>query len=150
MRTINVLLVGFGLWQFALTMQAQTIVGIETESYFYADGEMKKSPGQFENTYYLDGNKITRTRVYDRIKKDVIPDDTVYVVQEQLSSHPATLPKPRKTAPNASTRMFPPVIRAVGQPGTDAIEILVIGEDFIQSCKSTSAYFVISRFQRVK
>lgn len=148
MRTVNVLLIAFGLWQTALTMQAQTIVGIETVSYFYADGEMKKTPGQFEITYYLDGNKITRTRVYDRIKKEVIPDDTVYVMQEQLSSHPATLPKPRKTAPNG--RMFPSVIRAVGQPGTDAIEILVIGEDFIQSCKSTSVYFVISRFQRVK
>ena len=36
-------------------------------------------------------------------------------------------------------------MRAVGFPGTDAFEILVIGKDFIQHVKSTSTYFVISR-----
>jgi len=148
MRTPKLILVGIALCHFGLTSKAQTIVGVETESYFYADGEMKKSPGQFEITYFLDGNKITRTRVYDRSKKEVIPDDTVYEVQGQFSSHPGTLPQAR-SGPQ-TRQVFPPVLRAIGQPGADAIEILVVGEDFIQSCKSTSSYFVISRFQRLK
>ena len=116
----------------------------------------------------------------------MIPDNTVYSIQTQLSSHPATLLKLSKSTPpkrrlktleeieadpkfqslspevqeivlsrNLIERMrqrilLPPVIRAVGQPGSDAIEILVIGQDFIQSCKSTSDYFVISRFKRIK
>jgi hypothetical protein len=33
------------------------------------------------------------------------------------------------------------VVRAIGQPGLDAVEILAIGDTFIQSVKSTSDYF---------
>jgi len=122
----------------------ETIIGQEVEGYFYADGLMKQSKGQFENTYYLEGDTVTRTRVYDLIKKEVIPDDTVYRIQRQLWSDP--------TKPDSllSTADGTPVIRAVGQPGFDAIEILVIGETFIQSVKSTADYFVISRYKRIK
>ncbi|MDP8261913.1 MAG: hypothetical protein P9M13_01250 [Candidatus Ancaeobacter aquaticus] len=116
-----------------------TIVTRDVQSYFYADGNMKKSESSYEITYYVEEYKITRTRVYDLAKKEVIPDDTVYHVQKQLSSHPG---KP--------TYGMPPVIRAIGQPGNDAVEILVIGDDFIQSCKSTSRYFVITRAKRIK
>lgn len=132
----------------ALSAPAQTIVGIETESYFYADGEMKKSPGQFEITYQGEGDVVTRVRVYDRKRKEVIPDDTVYRIQRTLDSDPQHLP-PLSKAP-ARRQLFPSVVRAIGQPGSDAVELLVIGQDFIQSCKSTSDYFVISRFKRVK
>lgn len=119
---------------------AETIYAQEVESYFYADGDMKRSPGQFEITYFVDGNTVTRTRVYDIQKKEVIPDDTVYRIQNQLSSDPT----------KGSSLFGPPVVRAIGQPGTDAVEILVIGDTFIQSVKSTSDYFVISRFKRTK
>jgi hypothetical protein len=123
------------------TAQAgQTITAVETESYFYADGDMKPSKGQFEITYFLEGDKVTRTRVYDVIKKEVIPDDTVYLIMRHLASDP-TMNK---------SGVLPSVIRAVGQPGTDAVELLVIGETFIQSTKSTSDYFVISRLKRIK
>lgn len=121
-------------------LAGETITAQEVEGYFYADGEMKRSKGQFEITYYIEGDTVTRTRVYDLNKKEVIPDDTVYRIQRQLLSDTATqLPVRRK-----------PVIRAVGQPGMDAIEILVIGERFIQSVKSTSDYFVVSRLKRIK
>jgi len=123
-----------------VALAGETITAQEVEGYFYADGEMKQSKGQFEITYYLEGNTITRTRVYDLNKKEVIPDHTVYQIQRQLSSDPAKgLPLGRK-----------PVIRAIGQPGSDAIEILMIGETFIQSVKSTLDYFVISRQKRIK
>ena len=116
------------------------ITAQEIEGYFYADGEMKRSKGQFEITYYIDGSTITRTRVYDINVKKVIPDDTVYQIQSQLLSDPA----------KGASVGVKPIIRALGQPGLDAIEMLMIGDSFIQSVKSTSDYFVISRLKRIK
>jgi hypothetical protein len=94
----------------------ETITAQEVEGYFYADGEMKRSDPQFENTYYVEGDTVTRTRVYDLNKEEVIPDNTVYQIQRQLVSEPS------------KGLSLSPVIRAIGQPGTDALEILVIGD----------------------
>lgn len=122
-----------------IVLCSETITAKETDSYFYADGKMKHSKGQFEITYYIEGDKITRTRVYDVKKKEVIPDDTVYIIQRQLMSDPQ----------NSMPKLNEPTIRAIGQPGLDAIEVLVIGEKYIQSVKSTGDYFVISRLERI-
>jgi hypothetical protein len=121
----------------------ETITAREVEGYFYADGKMKRSKGEFEITYYLEGKTITRTRVYDYRKNKIIPDDTVYYIQDQLSSHP-------KSEEWEWIEPRGPVIRAIGQPGLDAIEILAVGENYIQCVKSTSDYFVISRSKRIK
>lgn len=118
----------------------ETITAQEVEGYFYADGKMKRSKGQFEVTYYIEGNTITRTRVYDLNKNQVIPDDTVYKIQRQLLSDPT----------KGVALSGKPVIQAIGQPGLDVIEILMIGDAFIQSIKSTSDYFAISRLKSVK
>jgi hypothetical protein len=137
-RAFLIGLLMFHACSFALA--GETITAQEMEGYFYADGEMKRSQGQFEITYYLEGNTVTRTRIYDLNKKEVIPDETVYRIERQLSSDPTKgLSLGRK-----------PIVRAIGQPGTDAIEILMIGETFIQSVKSTSDYLVISRQKRIK
>jgi hypothetical protein len=122
------------------TLAGETITSLEVEGYFYSNGEMKRSNPQFEFTYYIEGNTIIRTRVYDLNRKQVIPDDTVYQIQRQLMSDPS----------KGLSLSGIPVIRAIGQPGTDAIEILVIGETFIQTVKSTSDYFVISKQKRLK
>lgn len=118
----------------------ETITAQEVEGYLYADGEMKRSKGQFEITYYIEGNSVTRTRVYDFDKKKVIPDNSVYQIQYQLLSDPT----------RGASLSGKPIIRAIGQPGIDAMEILTIGDTFIQSVKSTSDYFVISRLKRIK
>lgn len=122
------------------TLAGETITSQEVEGYFYSDGEMKRSNPQFEFTYYIEGNTITRIRLYDLNKKQVIPDDTIYQIQRELVSDPS----------KGLSLSGIPVIRAIGQPGTDAIEILVIGETFIQTVKSTSDYFVISKQRRLK
>lgn len=123
------------------TLAGETITSLEVEGYFYStNGEMKRSNPQFEFTYYIEGNTIIRTRVYDLNRKQVITDDTVYQIQRQLMSDPS----------KGLSLSGIPVIRAIGQPGTDAIEILVIGEKFIQTVKSTSDYFVISKQKRLK
>jgi hypothetical protein len=113
----------------------ETITAQEVEGYFYADGEMKRSDPQFEITYYVEGDTVTRTSVYDLNKKEVIPDNTVYQIQRQLWSDPS----------KGLSFSEKPAVRAIGQPGADAVEILAIGETFIQSVKSTADYFVISR-----
>ena len=117
----------------------ETITAREIEGYFYADGKMERSEGLFENTYYFEDDQITRTRVYDFKKKKIIPDDTIYKIQRQLWSDPT----------QGLSIIGVPIIRAIGQPGKDAIEILIIGEKYIQSIKSTADYLVISRFERI-
>lgn len=67
-------------------------------------------------------------------------DDTAYKVISELSSDPK----------NNSGALFPRVTRAMGFPGADAVEILAIDKEYIQAVKSTSNYFVISRFKIVK
>jgi hypothetical protein len=121
-------------------LASETITAQEVEAYFYADGEMKSSKGQFEITYYVEGDNVTRTRVHDFNKKQIIPDDTVYKIQRQLASDPT----------KGLSLVGKPIIRAIGQPGADAVEILMIGEAFIQSVKSTSDYFVITGLKRIK
>ena len=43
--------------QFAFS--GETVYAKEIESYMYADGKMKHSKGQFEITYFLEGDIIT-------------------------------------------------------------------------------------------
>ncbi|MBT73998.1 MAG: hypothetical protein CMQ15_18510 [Gammaproteobacteria bacterium] len=127
------------LFNCQVALGGETITAHEIVGYFYSDGEMKASKGQFEITYYIEGDTVTRTRVYDFKSKKVIPDNTIYFIQRQLMSDPSQKLPLRKQ-----------VIRAIGQPGLDAVEILVIAETYIQSVKSTSNYFVISRLKRIK
>ena len=117
----------------------QTIVAREVEGYFYSGGKMKKSSGQFENTYYYVGDTIKRIKVHDFKNNKTEIDDTIYHVQRQLLSDPG----------NNMSLLSEPILRAIGQPGMDAVEILVVGDKYIQSVKSTSDYFVITRFKRM-
>lgn len=130
--TLSVILISQG------ALGGEIITAQEVESYLYADGKMEHSKGQFEDTYYLEGDTVTRTRIYDLQKKEVIPDKTVYRIQR---SDPA----------QGLLSSREPVIRAIGQPGPPgSIEILVIGKTFIQSVRSSSDYFVVSRSRRIK
>jgi len=98
---------------------------------------MEHSKGKFKNTYYYDGDKIIRTNVFDREKKNSISDNTVYQVIGALVSDPR----------HNEGKMLPQVVRAIGFPGSDAVEILSIGTDYLQAVKSTSDYFVITRYK---
>ena len=135
------LLVSTNVLNSNVSIAGETITTQEIDSYIYQGEKVDgRSKGQFEITYYIDGNTVTRTRVYDFIKKEVIPDNTVYQIQRQLLSDPTNIGS-----------VFPyRVIRAIGQPGSDAIEILTISETHIQSVRSTNNYFVVSRSKRIK
>lgn len=114
----------------------EVITAIEVESCFYADGKMECSKGQFKNTYYRDGDKIIRTNVFNRKNKESLSDNTVYSVIGDLVSDPR----------HNDGKLMPQVVRAIGFPGADAVELVTIGKDFIQAVKSTSDYFVITRY----
>jgi hypothetical protein len=125
----------------SVAVAGETISTVELQSFFYADGRMEKSEPRFEMTYFVEGDTVTRTRVYDKVNKEVIPDDTQYAIVRGLSSDPQN--------PLSSMRGIS-VIRAVGSPGSDAVEVIVIGSDFVQTVKSTRNYFVISRQKRIQ
>jgi hypothetical protein len=120
-----------------IVLAGEVITATEVQSCFYADGKMECSKGEFKNTYYRDGDKIIRTNVFNFKKKESTSDATVYKVIGELVSDPRNNPGV----------LLPHVTRAVGFPGTDAIEILAIDKNYIQAVKSTSNYFVISRFK---
>ncbi|MFH0957833.1 MAG: hypothetical protein V1897_03935, partial [Pseudomonadota bacterium] len=114
----------------------EVITATEVESCFYADGKMECSKGEFRNTYYREGDKFVRTNVFNMKRKESLTDNTVYSVMGDLVSDPR----------HNVGKFMPQVVRAIGFPGADAVEILSIGKDFIQAVKSTSDYFVINRF----
>jgi len=118
----------------------EVITATEVQSCFYADGKMECSKGEFRNTYYRDGDKIIRTNVFNVKKKESISDNTVYSVIGDLVSDPR----------HNDGKLMPQVVRAIGFPGSDAVEIISIGKDFIQAVKSTSDYFVINRFNIIQ
>jgi hypothetical protein len=117
----------------------EIITALEIQSCFYKDGKMDCSKGEFKITYYRDGDKIVRTNVFNFKKKESISDNTVYRVIGDLFSDPRNNPG-----------HLPQVTRALGFPGMDAMEILAIEKGYMQAVKSTSNYFVISRFKIVR
>lgn len=121
---------------------AETIVTRETERYFYSDGVMTRYDGQYEHTYFFDPekNSLRRTRVYDYQNKLVTPADTVYYIQRQLNSHPS----------NAANLGLKSVIRAIGRPGADTVEILVIDDDSVDALTSTGSTLIASHAERLK
>ena len=140
-KSLNLLLL-IAFLIFPKTVLAETIVAHETEKYFYKDGNMKKFEGQYENTYYLDMEKgtLTRTRVYDYQTRKITPDETVYQLETTLRSHPT----------HAIHFGLSQVIRGVGRPDKDSVEIVSIDDDFVTVSTSTADNFVMSRAKRLK
>jgi hypothetical protein len=145
MRKTALALVVFGAFtgQAAGLCATTTIVSHETEKWFYKEGKMERFEGQYENTYFLDLSKDTlvRTRIYDYQTKLITPDDTKYKIQKQLDSHPTNAA--RFARPEA-------MIRAFGQPSSDAVEVIVIRDGSVESALSTPGQLVVSSAKRLK
>jgi hypothetical protein len=124
----------------------EKIIAQEIDGYIFnlsGDGKMVPYKPQFEITYYIIGDEVRRVGVYDIKTKEIIPDNTVYKIQRQLWSDPT-----KKLSTQADLNN--PNIRAIGQPGTDSIEILTIGEEFVLSVRSTGNHLTISKLKRIK
>ncbi|OPX96685.1 MAG: hypothetical protein A4E59_01025 [Syntrophorhabdus sp. PtaB.Bin027] len=123
----------------------EKIVAKEIDGYFYnlSDSKMEPYKPEFEITYHRIGDEIRRVGVYNTRTKEIIPDDTVYKIQRQLWSDPT-----KKLSLQATFDKMN--IRAIGQPGTDSIEILTFGKDFVLSVRSTGDHLTISKLKRIK
>jgi hypothetical protein len=76
----------------------------------------------------------------DLKNNEVNYDKTTFHIDRKLRSDP--------TKGTASQRK--PVVRAVGRPGIDGVEILSITDQFMVSVRSTSDFIEISSSRRIK
>lgn len=114
--------------------------GVAINSIIY-DGKVDKSKGGDEVVYIVDvpAKTIRRTAVYNANIKDnelggVQADDTVYTI---VHDAPLALANGQR------------VIKGFGRAGIiDGYELLVIGEEFITTARSTREYFVLYRYRR--
>lgn len=123
-----------------------TIVAREVPGWFYADGKMDSSRAQFELVFSIRDSSVVRVSVRDVITGQVTADDTEYRFITDLFSFDIKALKFRRLTDDE--RGSAPVIRAIGRPGDDAIEILFIGPDWLQSVKTVKDYMVIQRYHR--
>jgi hypothetical protein len=111
-----------------LMCHAQIIIATETENGTYAGGKYKSSPPEYISTFVLlDREKrLVRTQLVRINTGDVIADISEYKIltEEILGDDSPGHPKQR-------------VFTAVGTPGTQAVEMLQIGETFFNYCKSS-------------
>ena len=112
----------------------------ELESFFYADGKMERFEGRFECAYFMEGDTITRIKVFDSKTNETHFDKTTFYIERKLRSDPS----------KGFANQGKGVVRALGQPGKDGVEILSITEQIMVSVKSTSDFFEISRSKRIK
>jgi hypothetical protein len=120
-----------------LAFCGEIIVAQETETYFFPnpDKKVEQDDGEFENTYDFTGNTITRIKVSNPKRGQPLSDDTKYVVDKKLIS---------------VSYSGDPYIRAVGYPGTDAIEILTFNSKYMQNIKSTGDYMIVTRYRIIE
>lgn len=142
MRNKLAAVVAFAAFISAAPAYAVTIETHETERYFFKDGKYTRFDGQFEHSYFFDAKKnmLIRTRTYDYQSKRVTSENTAFYVQRTLNSHPT----------NADNFGLLPVVRAVGRPDPDTLEILMIEDETVQSAISTGTSLIVSRSKRLK
>lgn len=113
------------------------------DSVFYRMGKIEKDRPGDEVVYLvnLPQKTITRTAVYNKSIKEQMPnsplggleaDNTVYQVVYD----------------NIDLAGGQRLIKAVGQPGHDGYETIVVGEDFVTTSRSTGDYFVLYSYKR--
>ena len=79
---------------------------------------------------------------------EVTEDVTIYSVLSDLVSHDL---EALILDPGGSTAMFSgPVLRAIGRPAPDAVEILIIGQAFVRSVRSSVDWVVIAEMKRLR
>ncbi len=121
---------------------AGTLVTHENRRFFYKDGIMTKYDGQYEVTFFYDiqKNVLIRTRVFDYQRQVVKPDNTVYHIQKSLESHPT----------NALKFAQNPVIRAIGKPDNNTIEVVSIAGDSVVTMTSIGDTVIVSHAEKLK
>jgi hypothetical protein len=141
MRMLSSVLLAAAVLGAADAVWAGTVVSRESDKYFLKGGRMTRYDGQFETTYDVDLEKgtVRRVRLYDFNAKQIVPDDTVYTIEKDLLSTPG----------KHNRYILPPVVRAVGKPDADSVEILMIEETAVTVARSTSNELIVSHGRRL-
>jgi len=107
---------------------------------------MEPSRPQFEVVFEVRDSVLIRRSVRDIGTGKVEVDDTRYrILSDLISYKPEALQFKRL---RDELRPLSPVLRAIGRPGADAVEILFVGPDWIQAVKTVRDYVVIQRYVR--
>ena len=128
--------------------ESSTIVAREVPGWFYSNGKMSPSEPQFELVFEVHDSSVVRKTVKNIKTGEVLTDNTQYRFLTRL----ATYDRSALTFKTLTDQLRPlsPVVRAIGQPGADAVEILFIGPDWIQTVKTVQDYMVIYRYRRLQ
>ncbi len=129
-------------------IQAQTIVAEEVTTWMFADGEMKPADGLYTVTYNVVGDQIRRTLVANNKTGEITEDNTTYSVIADLLSH--DLQAVVFDSARSGASFSGPIMRAIGRPASDAVEILIIGQSFVRSVRSSVDWVVITELKRVR
>jgi len=128
--------------------RAQTIVAETEATWMFADGKVVPDNSGYTVTYEIVGDLVTRTRLVENGTGEVTQDDTIYSVVDDLLSHDlealAFDPEP------CGDPFACPVIRAVGSPAADAVEILIIGQSFVRSVRSSGDGVILVEMKRLR
>jgi hypothetical protein len=148
-KRVLLVCVGLSLAAFAPAEgQRPTIVAREVSGWFFVDGKMKADTPSFEFVYEIQGDTLIRRSVRNLQTGKTEVDDTRYEVLTDLTSYNPEALRFKKL-PDLE-RNLGPVVRAMGRPGSDAVEVLFIGPDWVQSVKTVRNYMVISRLVRTQ
>jgi hypothetical protein len=129
------------------SLRAQTtIVARETGSWLVHEDGLEELRPQWEITYEVTENTVTRTKLVDIRDGSIRIDNTVYRILPLPTQDMAALIL--NSVPEAQATQVGPVIRALGQPAPLAVEILVIGPSFVRSTRSSAGYFAITDLER--
>jgi len=128
----------------------RTIVARGTDSWFYADGRMKQGAPEFELVFEVTDTSVIRRTIRNVSTGETLSDVTEYFFMMGVPSFRTARESLvfRKLSP--AERRESPAVRAMGQPGSEAIEILYIGPDWMQSVKTVADYMVIERYARIQ
>ena len=129
-------------------LKAATIVAREVDGWFYSDGVMKQSLPTFELVYEVTDSSLVRRTIRNLITGEVLTDNTTYVLLRNVPSFQQNRVALLFKKLTDQERAAGPVIRAIGQPGSEAVEVLYVGHDWMQSVKTLRDYMVISRYRR--
>jgi hypothetical protein len=150
MRVSRFWLIGATLIAFSnpSAVQAETIVAREVSGWFYSEGRMRPEKPTFEFVYEIEGSDLVRRAVRNLSTGKAEVDETRYKLLRDLTSFNREALRFKKLS--ASERPLAPVVRAISRPGSDAVEILFVGPDWVQSVKTVRDYMVINRCVRIQ
>jgi hypothetical protein len=113
---------------------AYIVIAKEKTAITYGKGKVYKNTVQYEFHYDVDEeNKVVYRKEVNNFRTgQETEDSTTYsIIENSIDIY-------------SGEKM----IKAVGKPALDSLELIVIGKNFVLSCRSTADYFIVTDMQR--